>query len=144
MIGTTLPAGARPWLARQPFCVLAARTAAGGVRATILFGEPGFLAAAPDGSEVALASARAHAHADDPPWDALAASPALGLLALEFRSRRRLRVNGRARRTPDGISLTVTESYPNCPKYVRRRRLRALRPRLAPPAPARVGTELDE
>src|SRR5262249_46673533 len=116
---------------------------AGAVHASLVFGEPGFLSAASGGSELALAPARAHVRGDDPLWDELAASPALGLLALEFTSRRRLRVNGTPRRTPDGLALVVAEAYANCRKHSGRRRRRGARRRGGAPRPAKSGRELD-
>jgi uncharacterized protein len=57
--------------------------------------------------------------------------PRIGLLAIEFDSRIRIRVNGIARSGPDGILLTVEEAFGNCPKFIQRRL-----PTEALPAPA--------
>ena len=59
----------------------------------------------------------------DPLEDALARSEArIGVLAIQFDSRLRIRLNGLARRTADGILLTVEEAFGNCPKFIQRRR----------------------
>jgi hypothetical protein len=63
---------------------------------------------------------------DMPPGDPVLAAVAigrdLGMLAIEFASRRRLRINGSvAAVSVDGIKLVVRESVGNCPKYIQRR-----------------------
>jgi hypothetical protein len=45
----------------------------------------------------------------------------LGLLALDAMSRSRIRVNGTAQLTDDGIELQIAETFGNCPKYIQRR-----------------------
>ena len=48
----------------------------------------------------------------------------IGMLVIELASRRRLRINGAIYKiTPNKLRLQVTESYPNCPKYIQRRQL---------------------
>jgi hypothetical protein len=42
-------------------------------------------------------------------------------LALEPDTRSRIRVNGTAQHTADGILVTVEEAFGNCPKYIQRR-----------------------
>jgi hypothetical protein len=60
----------------------------------------------------------------------------LGLLAIELSSRRRLRVNGVVDSLTEArLGLRVEQAYPNCPKYIQRRRLGALAPR---PGPAQL------
>jgi hypothetical protein len=49
----------------------------------------------------------------------------LGILAIEFASRRRLRINGTIESmSADVLEIGVRESLPNCPKYIERRQLR--------------------
>ncbi|GLW96226.1 pyridoxamine 5'-phosphate oxidase family protein [Microtetraspora sp. NBRC 16547] len=45
----------------------------------------------------------------------------IGLLAIEPRTRRRMRINGRARREGDGLVVTTEQVYANCPKYLQTR-----------------------
>ncbi|MEV0280399.1 pyridoxamine 5'-phosphate oxidase family protein [Streptomyces sp. NPDC050610] len=48
----------------------------------------------------------------------------VGLIAMDFTRRRRLRVNGRVRSWGPGlIELGVDEAYGNCPRFIHRRRL---------------------
>ncbi len=59
---------------------------------------------------------------DDPLRRALEGGPIkLGLLALDAMSRSRIRVNGTAQLTDDGIELEIAETFGNCPKYIQRR-----------------------
>jgi predicted pyridoxine 5'-phosphate oxidase superfamily flavin-nucleotide-binding protein len=106
------------FLRRQPFVVVASRDEAGGVWASLVFGGAGF-ARALDDRRVLLA--RAPAPGD--PLNAALDRPAsrIGLLAIEFDSRLRIRLNGVAQRTADGILLAVDEAFGNCPKYIQRR-----------------------
>jgi predicted pyridoxine 5'-phosphate oxidase superfamily flavin-nucleotide-binding protein len=58
----------------------------------------------------------------DPLGEALQAGEVkLGLLALDAMSRSRIRVNGTARQTDEGIELQIAETFGNCPKYIQRR-----------------------
>ena len=60
--------------------------------------------------------------AGDPLEAALDRPPAqIGVLAIKFGTRQRIRLNGAAQRTGDGILLTVTEAFGNCAKYIQRR-----------------------
>jgi predicted pyridoxine 5'-phosphate oxidase superfamily flavin-nucleotide-binding protein len=45
----------------------------------------------------------------------------VGVLAIEFGTRQRIRLNGVARRTGEGVVLTVAEAFGNCPKFIQRR-----------------------
>jgi predicted pyridoxine 5'-phosphate oxidase superfamily flavin-nucleotide-binding protein len=67
----------------------------------------------------------------------------IGLLAIEPGTRSRIRLNGTAVRTPDGILVDVTEVFGNCRKYIQRR---APGHGLDPPRKPqrRTGTGLDE
>jgi uncharacterized protein len=43
------------------------------------------------------------------------------VLAIEFGTRQRIRLNGVAQRAGEGVVLTVTEAFGNCGKYIQRR-----------------------
>jgi predicted pyridoxine 5'-phosphate oxidase superfamily flavin-nucleotide-binding protein len=51
----------------------------------------------------------------------LSATGEVGLLAIHFASRSRVRVNGVATPRPGGFRLEVKEAYGNCPKYIHSR-----------------------
>ena len=113
-----LPGPVRAFLAAQRLLLAGAADPDGRVWASALAGEPGFITT-PDDRTVAVA---ALPRAGDPLGDALAAGPAaVGLLALEPQTRRRVRVNGTAERGPDGLRIHTDQVYGNCPKYIARR-----------------------
>jgi hypothetical protein len=62
----------------------------------------------------------------------LAAGQAVGMVAIDFATRRRLRINGTlATLGPDGLEVTVDQAYGNCPQYIQQRHLQ---PTAAEPA----------
>jgi len=123
-IADTIVRGALPFIARQPFFVAGSVDPDGGVWASFVVGKKGF-ARAPDERTLELDLERAVLHADDPLVVNLASDPRLGTLFLEPSSRRRLRVNGHVIARSPRLRVAVDEAYPNCPKYIRRRHLRA-------------------
>jgi len=124
--------GALPFIAQQPFFLAASLDAAGRPWAWLVAGEPGF-ARAPsvrelrvDGERLTLLPEELRAQ--------LAADTRIGMLFFEPATRRRLRVNGRARPSEaGGLEVEVVQAFPNCPKYIQRR---ALVPRPGAPASA--------
>jgi predicted pyridoxine 5'-phosphate oxidase superfamily flavin-nucleotide-binding protein len=136
-IHATIPPLARQFALERPFVVVGAGDADGRVWASLLRGAPGFLTA-PVEDRLHIA---ARLDDDDPLAEALAGEADVGLLLIDPATRRRMRVNGRAR--PDGaagLEVTTREVYANCPKYIRPREV-AL-PGAATP-PVRVGPSLD-
>jgi predicted pyridoxine 5'-phosphate oxidase superfamily flavin-nucleotide-binding protein len=117
-IHATIPPLARQFALGRPFAVVGAGDADGRVWASLLRGAPGFLTV-PAENRLHIA---ARLDDDDPLAEALAGEVDVGLLLIDPATRRRLRVNGRAR--PDGASgleVTTREVYANCPKYIRPR-----------------------
>jgi predicted pyridoxine 5'-phosphate oxidase superfamily flavin-nucleotide-binding protein len=57
----------------------------------------------------------------------LASNPSLGLIAIDFASKRRVRVNGRATVHRGAITLTTREVYTNCPQHIHPRDTPSLR-----------------
>jgi uncharacterized protein len=125
------------FLARQPFVVIAGADSDGRVWASSLAGGIGF-AHALDDHRVLLA---ANPHAGDP-LEAALGHARIGVLAIEFDTRLRIRLNGVAERTPDGIVLTVDEAFGNCPKFIQRR-LPTGAPEPAGVSRHKIGHELD-
>jgi predicted pyridoxine 5'-phosphate oxidase superfamily flavin-nucleotide-binding protein len=94
--------------------------------ASVLYGRPGF-ARSSDGSTVRIDAPCGYRDMEDPLWGALRAGVPLGLLFIDLGSRRRYRVNGVLREIDEGgFEVAVREAFPNCPKYIQRRQLRAL------------------
>jgi predicted pyridoxine 5'-phosphate oxidase superfamily flavin-nucleotide-binding protein len=106
------------FLASQPFVVLASRDGGGRVWASPLVGGIGF-ARVLDERRVLLAGAPTPG---DPLAEAVRAEARIGLLAIDFDKRLRIRLNGVARQMAEGILLAVEEAFGNCPKFIQRRR----------------------
>lgn len=135
MIAGTLSPGPRRFLAEQRLVVAATADAGGAMWASPLFGESG-LASSADGREVAIDLNRVARTPGDPFWANLRRDSDLGLLAIDLGTRRRLRINLRTTEVSEhSIRGRVREAYPNCPKYIQRRRLRAA----SDPGPVGVG-----
>ncbi|MBV7536849.1 pyridoxamine 5'-phosphate oxidase family protein [Duganella sp. sic0402] len=125
-------AGARPFIAKQFMAVLGSVDAQGKVWASLLFGKPGFLHTE-DGSSIIIDVPDKERDHSDPLWNNLASNQDLGMLFIELGSRRRYRVNGMLNRLDKrGAEVAIREAYPNCPKYIQRRQLRALGEPLLP------------
>lgn len=125
MIGSTITPNARPFLAQQQMLVLAAGGLGGEVWTSVWFGPRGFAESRDDGGVLWVDRRRVAALEVDPVAEVLAPGAAVGVLAIELETRRRLRVNGIVREFGDeGMALEVSESFPNCPKYIAKRRLR--------------------
>jgi uncharacterized protein len=140
MISSAVPSDALPFLSRQRIVAAGSLDDDERLWASVWLGEAGFASSA-DGRVVTL---RRALDADDPVRRGVRAGRSIGLLAIDFETRRRLRINGIvASVTDDAVDVEVREAYPNCPKHIRRRRLSgASRP--PSPLPPALGTALDE
>jgi hypothetical protein len=68
---------------------------------------------------------------------------AVGMLAIDLATRRRIRINGLLSRPCEtSLRLDVQESYPNCPKYITRRQLRTVSAESTESLPDTAGTTL--
>ncbi|OBG28086.1 pyridoxamine 5'-phosphate oxidase family protein [Mycobacterium sp. E3198] len=106
-------------LSDMTFAALAARDATGRLWTSPLLGPAGFLEAA---SPTTL-----RVHASLPGADPLHGLPIeqpVGIVAMNFPTRRRVRINGRLTSTEAGLALDVDQAYGNCPQYIRQRRVR--------------------
>ncbi len=141
VIRSFMPDQHRASYQQLPFLVLGSVDTTGAAWATILEGAPGFVSA-PTPTRLDIA---ASLPAGDPAGAGLADGAAVGLLGIELHTRRRNRVNGEVELTPQGLRMTVDQSFGNCPRYIQ---LRDLQPNQAPdktPAPAAECLEaLDE
>ncbi|MGH6653999.1 MAG: pyridoxamine 5'-phosphate oxidase family protein [Actinocrinis sp.] len=114
----SLRGGGSRFLAERTFAALTARDREGRLWISPLAGRPGFL----DGQDTAL-YVRAVFEPSDP-LRGLASGQLVGLAAVDFASRRRVRVNGTLASAGDnGLVIAVDEAFGNCPKYIQQRRL---------------------
>ncbi|MFF1656992.1 pyridoxamine 5'-phosphate oxidase family protein [Streptomyces sp. NPDC058255] len=141
-VGQAIGQGIRPvaaaFLELQPMLVVgAADPDSGAVWASLLTGKPGFVRA----TGPRQISVTGGAAPGDPLVPALAAAGTpVGTLALDPRTRRRMRLNGRARPTPRGFAVDADQVFSNCPKYLQKRESYETAERT--PGTARRGVEL--
>jgi len=117
----------RDFFAALPFVVVAGQDGGWPV-ATVLEGAPGFVTA-PDAHTLRIAARPA---ASDPAAAGLVRGRPLGLLGIDFTTRRRNRANGVIIESgPGGLTVAIKQSFGNCPKYIHVRRVA--------PAPVQAG-----
>ncbi|MFG2641876.1 pyridoxamine 5'-phosphate oxidase family protein [Streptomyces sp. NPDC048370] len=114
-VGRSITNGIRPiaaaFLELQPMLVLAAADADGRLWSTLLTGTPGFARAT--GPHTISVAAPAPAPGPVP----------VGTIALDPRTRRRMRLNGIARPSARGFTVEAEQVFSNCPKYIQKREL---------------------
>ena len=148
-----MPDQHRELFEKLPTLLLGALDAQGQPWATMLAGPPGFVHT-PHAQRMDIAAAIDPADPADPvdPVDPVMAALAahgtgapVGVLGLEPHTRRRNRMNGHVVRwgAQQGLSITVAQSFGNCPKYIQAR-APGLRAAVTPPQPAQpLGPSLD-
>jgi predicted pyridoxine 5'-phosphate oxidase superfamily flavin-nucleotide-binding protein len=139
-VGERISLRAAEFLSEQRLAVIAGADPSGAMWASLLMGAPGFLRAPEEGVlEIAAVL---------PPGDPLAPSLSrdrpLGVLVIDLRSRRRLRVNGRARFVARGlVRVAAEEVFWNCPKYIQSREFKPVEHAGGEMPPARSGRRLE-
>jgi predicted pyridoxine 5'-phosphate oxidase superfamily flavin-nucleotide-binding protein len=111
IIRSTIPAAAAEFLAARSFVVVATTNAEGAVHASALGGT----AVATDESTIVM---RPSSGQLDLVREDVAATGVIGMLAIDFATRRRMRVNGRATFEGDELRVSTSEVYSNCPQYI--------------------------
>ncbi|MEU3743951.1 MULTISPECIES: pyridoxamine 5'-phosphate oxidase family protein [Streptomyces] len=116
-VGRSITAGIRPvaaaFLEARPMLVIGAADEAGRVWSTLLTGPPGFVRATGPHT-VSVAAALPEGTPDSAP---------VGTIALDPRTRRRMRLNGIARPSARGFTIEADQVFSNCPKYLQKREL---------------------
>jgi hypothetical protein len=121
VITDSIVKGAFRFIEQQRMVVLGSIDQDENVWASVLVGQDGFMQAATE-QLVTFDLSRTVGNEHDPFWKNIEDHPRVGMLIIELATRRRLRVNGRIRRSGEQqLELEVLESYPNCPKYIQRR-----------------------
>lgn len=124
-IRDAMPEQHRDFFAQLAYVIVAMADAAGWPLATVLAGPPGFITS-PDEHTLRVAGRPDSA---DPAAAHLDAGAPFALLGIDLATRRRNRANGQiAAVDAEGLTLTVTQSFGNCPQYIQAR--------TAVPAPA--------
>ncbi|GLE52102.1 pyridoxamine 5'-phosphate oxidase family protein [Mycobacterium montefiorense] len=117
MLGANqLSAGATQFLTRQRFAALTGRDGEGLLWISPLSGQPGFLRGCNDTLQIAAAAR------EGDPLHGMPVGQQIGLIAIEFAARRRIRINGSlVDRDNAGMTVRVDQAYGNCPQYIHRR-----------------------
>ncbi|MFF8377158.1 pyridoxamine 5'-phosphate oxidase family protein [Streptomyces sp. NPDC015661] len=114
-VGRSIGNGIRPvaaaFLEAQPMLMLGTADAEARVWSTLLTGTPGFVRATGPHT-VSVAAALPEGTPDGAP---------VGTLALDPRTRRRMRLNGTARTSRRGFTIEAEQVFSNCPKYLQKR-----------------------
>ena len=136
-----MPDQHRDFYAQLPTLFLGVVDEDGWPWATMLEGPPGF-AVSPDPR---LLEIRALPSEGDPAARLLAADTPVGLLGLEFQTRRRNRMNGKiTRMLGDGFAVAVEHSFGNCPQYIQTRSVIAKGVATSIPVAPEIRENLDE
>ncbi len=108
----------RQFFARLPYLFVSAVDAEGWPLATLLTGQPGFV----QSTDPVTLQIAALPGPGDPAVDALVPDREIGILGIDFSTRRRNRANGRiVSRHAQGIGVAVSQSFGNCPQYIQLR-----------------------
>ncbi|MDJ0785383.1 MAG: pyridoxamine 5'-phosphate oxidase family protein [Myxococcota bacterium] len=132
-----LPDEHRAFHTALPFLVAAARDGQGRPWATLLVGDEGFVTSPDDRSLVI----EAQPGEGDALEGALTPGADLGLLGIEFATRRRNRLNGRIAADAKALVFQVDQTFGNCPQYIHERDWRRVTDE---PGAARRATTLSE
>ncbi len=131
-----MPDQHRAFFTLLPYLFVATLDADGWPTASVLAGEPGFVQS-PDPTTLSIATLPAP---DDPAAPAFVAGAEIGLLGLDFATRRRNRANGRLVAVDDGLTVGIDQSFGNCAQYIQ---TRTPSPRAAAGAPVERLDHLD-
>jgi ferredoxin-NADP reductase/predicted pyridoxine 5'-phosphate oxidase superfamily flavin-nucleotide-binding protein len=113
-----LPDQHRQFYAQLPLLLVGSVDEAGRPWASVLFGPPGFVTS-PDRYTLSIAARPVYG---DPLNQDLVPGADVGILGIEFHTRRRNRVNGQVARLSDGnIEIRVAQAFGNCPQYIQAR-----------------------
>src|SRR5580704_16600314 len=113
-----MPDQHREFFSRLPYLFIGAVDSSGWPLATLLTGRPGFVQS-PDANSLRI---EALPQAGDPAASGLIPGQEIGILGIDFSTRRRNRANGRViSRDTEGIRVAVTQSFGNCPQYIQLR-----------------------
>ena len=118
MIRDVMPDEHREFYATLPYLFVGSVDHRGQPWASMLFGRPGF-ANAPDAKTLDVAAGPIFG---DPLRDNLAVDARLGVLGIDYATRRRNRLNGRVRNAQTkGFTVEVEQAFGNCPRFIQKR-----------------------
>ena len=129
-INAVIPPPAADFLAERELLIVAAADRHGRVWTTHLAGAPGFIEAT-DGHTMRVARLPL---ACDPLAGVLQGSVAVGTIAIDFATRRRVRLNGMSTGDAAGLTISSKQVFANCPKFIAARSVVDFAPALEPRA----------
>ena len=132
-----MPDQHRAFFALLPYLFTATLDERGWPMASVLTGERGFVQS-PDPATLHIGALPA---AGDPAAPGFTAGAGIGLIGLDFTTRRRNRANGRLTVVDDGLTVCIAQSFGNCAQYIQ---TRAPTPRAVPPLPIESLAGLDD
>jgi len=112
-----MPEQHRAFFALLPYLFAATLDEGGWPMASVLSGVKGFVQS-PDPVTLRIAALPA---ADDPAAQGYTAGAEIGLLGLDFTTRRRNRANGRLVIVDSGLTVRIAQSFGNCAQYIQTR-----------------------
>ena len=113
-----MPGEHRQFLEQLPLLLLGSIDKSGRPWASVLVGRPGFIKS-PDPRTLEIHTRPFYG---DPLNENLAQGVPVGVLAIEFSTRRRNRLNGKVSSTGDSyLTISVGQSFGNCPQYIQAR-----------------------
>lgn len=112
-----MPDQHREFFALLPYLLVATLDAQGWPMATVLTGAPGFIRS-PDAVTLHISALPAPG---DPAAPTFTPEAEVGLIGLDFRTRRRNRANGFLAAVDDGLTVGISQSFGNCPQYIQAR-----------------------
>jgi predicted pyridoxine 5'-phosphate oxidase superfamily flavin-nucleotide-binding protein len=132
-----MPDQHREFFALLPYLFVATLDADGWPMASVLTGEPGFVQS-PDPATLSIGALPA---LDDPAAPTFTAGADVGLLGIDFTTRRRNRANGRLVAVDTRLTVAIAQSFGNCAQYIQ---TRTPSPRAAAGAPPESLDHLDD
>lgn len=146
VVSNKILGGALRFIEQQSMAVIGSVSENGSVWSSVLFGPPGFVRPLNDHT-IEIDLSQSPSAQDDPLWNNLTTKPSVGIIIIDLSSRRRIRINGQAKKIASHRYIIDVEcSYPNCPKYIQRRQLKTFStdnvlPNLQPSTTGKVLTE---
>ena len=131
-----MPDQHREFFALLPYLFVATVDGQGWPMASVLTGDTGFVQS-PDPVTLRIGALPA---SDDPAAPTFTAGAEVGLIGLDFTTRRRNRANGQLIAVDDGLTVRIAQSFGNCPQYIQ---TRTATPRAAAGAPVERLDRLD-
>jgi ferredoxin-NADP reductase/predicted pyridoxine 5'-phosphate oxidase superfamily flavin-nucleotide-binding protein len=113
-----LPDQHREFYEHLPMVLIGSVDDTGQPWASLLTGPPGFMRS-PDGQSLHISAA---APAGDPMESNVSVGSSVGLLGIEYQTRRRNRLTGRiAAFSDEGLEIRIDQAFGNCPQYIQMR-----------------------